>query len=885
MADDPTKVELEFILRDSFSEAFRTISREMVNANRRAQESTRSGGGFNELDKMLSGISKSLLGPLGIAGAMYGAAKSLDAFAVGQLQMRNFAADTGFSTEEIKKMQRQMAVMGIPAEQAQKAIGGIGAKLQEAMAIPYGSELVRNLNLTHPALAREVQSFASLGQQVKATDAIYREFLRNNAQGQANLIRETGLSRTEILAFGKNVEGMVPSWERAGKGAEEYHKKMIDFETSVDNIWKNVADNAVSEITRMAAGWGGMDAGAHKLAATINNEVNKLFRDLSKFLSDVKEIKEKGWTSFLTDFLAAIGEGGYEAMKRKGVLGKRSALELGEDESLEFSARSHGGSMDELMDVEEDSNKLLRDMRDTLDRIETGRAGGAGGGGGTAGGAQIGGPGGPMGRLPGAPTGTSTGAGGAMGGTVAGHPVSPFGPTSLAGQQIVEPMSGWLGGGVGGQSVRFGPGGHQGIDIMGPVGSKIVSPMAGKVTHVGTDGYGQNTITVDHGNGVFTRILHVRQPLNVGQDVGAGQQIGVSGHANAPHAHFEMWQGQPGARGSALMNPRAIFGWTKENAPQAGREVTARGRDSAAPAIATPDAFKTGAAPMGRIPTSAPAALGGATGGKGSPYLANQRAAIFAKIDADPRLRAEVAATLGAEGATKEQARNTLESLVNRMAADGSTDVMKYLDSGFYGPRNRAKAAGRKLSANEGILGQYDWAAGQVRAGSNVIDLRTDQGMFERGEVHGPRARKIQGEGYGDLSERHRRWAMAQEAARKQFDATAAAAPVPFEQYGGIGAVGGKTAFADRFDALTKDRERQARSEKINSALASRTGGGTRNGHVTAEVDFTDIPASQQTAGEGVKFKPLHVTAIPQKQTAGVGLLYPTDTAHTPYVP
>lgn len=157
-----------------------------------------------------------------------------------------------------------------------------------------------------------------------------------------------------------------------------------------------------------------------------------------------------------------------------------------------------------------------------------------------------------------------------------------------------------------------------------------------------------------------------------------------------------------------------------------------------------------------------------------SAYLAKQRAAIFAKIDADPNLRDQVAATLGHEGNTKQQYQATLESMVNRMAYKGTTNVMKELDSGFYGPRNRGEV-GR---ANKGMLSGYDWAAGRVRRGSDIIGMRTDQGTWgsevQQGVAGGE---NVGGEGYADWPSHNPRawpraqaWRMRQEAAKKASD-------------------------------------------------------------------------------------------------------------------
>ena len=176
---------------------------------------------------------------------------------------------------------------------------------------------------------------------------------------------------------------------------------------------------------------------------------------------------------------------------------------------------------------------------------------------------------------------------GALKGTVMGFGVEPYGPPGLAGQKIFDPVSATsLGGGLGAYSHRFGPGAHEGVDLMADVGSPTYSPMDGRIARVGGDGWGQTAIVIEHlgpdgkPNGVYSRFLH-QHGANVKENdiVKGGAQIGTSGFANAAHTHFEMWHGPPGRRGSALINPRAVYGWGNKNLPKGGQERTALGAE------------------------------------------------------------------------------------------------------------------------------------------------------------------------------------------------------------------------------------------------------------------------------------------------------------------
>ncbi len=164
----------------------------------------------------------------------------------------------------------------------------------------------------------------------------------------------------------------------------------------------------------------------------------------------------------------------------------------------------------------------------------------------------------------------SGGARGALPGDVV-HGYKVAEPPSRAGR--FDPVTGTsIGGGVGGYSASMGPGAHEGVDIMAPRGSALYASMDGRVVRIGRDNFGQQTITLQHSDGTYTRYLHVIPGVSEGDVVKGGQKIGASGSANgSDHLHYEMWKGAPGQQGSELINPREVYGWGKENLPKGGR--------------------------------------------------------------------------------------------------------------------------------------------------------------------------------------------------------------------------------------------------------------------------------------------------------------------------
>ena len=90
---------------------------------------------------------------------------------------------------------------------------------------------------------------------------------------------------------------------------------------------------------------------------------------------------------------------------------------------------------------------------------------------------------------------------------------------------------------------------HKGVDYAGGFGSPVVAPAAGKVRLIGREAEGfrvhGNIIGIDHGQGVLSVFLHLRD-INVqeGDLVKPGQKIGTVGSTGAstgPHLHWGLY--------------------------------------------------------------------------------------------------------------------------------------------------------------------------------------------------------------------------------------------------------------------------------------------------------------------------------------------------------
>ncbi|MFE6665057.1 M23 family metallopeptidase [Streptomyces sp. NPDC057697] len=86
-------------------------------------------------------------------------------------------------------------------------------------------------------------------------------------------------------------------------------------------------------------------------------------------------------------------------------------------------------------------------------------------------------------------------------------------------------------------------GSHSGVDFHAASGSSVVAVGAGTVVEAGWGGAYGNNIVLRMTDGTYTQYGHLSSiGVSVGQSVGAGQQIALSGstgNSTGPHLHFE----------------------------------------------------------------------------------------------------------------------------------------------------------------------------------------------------------------------------------------------------------------------------------------------------------------------------------------------------------
>lgn len=135
---------------------------------------------------------------------------------------------------------------------------------------------------------------------------------------------------------------------------------------------------------------------------------------------------------------------------------------------------------------------------------------------------------------------------------------------------------------------------HGAIDIPVDVGTPTLAIGSGVVDYIGDNhSTAGNYVQINHGNGYWSRYLHLSQVnARVGQKVAMGQVIGLSGgqpgaygsgRTTAPHLHLDVWRGKPFAGGVAV-DPLPLL--TREAAGAVAKVAVVAGVISAAIASA-----------------------------------------------------------------------------------------------------------------------------------------------------------------------------------------------------------------------------------------------------------------------------------------------------------
>lgn len=394
---EKARVEVEVAIRDMFSTTLKSMGRELDAMNKKAAELGSSGSGsFNRfriendrlndsakrsnvslssMSTIVAGITQNLAGPVGLVAGFYSAAQSLQSFAASRVQLQNFSTDVGLSVKQVNYWTQGMANMGQNTEEARQNLAKLTSMIQEVNQIKGGSALSRLfVDMGSPEMAKKIQENG--GNIQKSIDDILIKFRSMAPEAQGYFARMTGLSESTLLNIKKAAEGAKELYVSDFEHSKEYLKNMNNFQTELSNIWEKIKESGA--------------------AAADDSFWKKINAQLKQEVADITAIYDAAKAVY--DFFKQIPEMGKPGDKPEADTGGPSRFDkylpppnfkerfldtpnfkdrfpeqkdwLKQGSGTHPSITDFGGRRRD--DVEEDSNKSLRDIRDTLLRMETG---------------------------------------------------------------------------------------------------------------------------------------------------------------------------------------------------------------------------------------------------------------------------------------------------------------------------------------------------------------------------------------------------------------------------------------------------------------------------------------------------------------------------------
>jgi len=414
MADQ--RLEIEVAVRDAFSSAMKEFGRYLDDANRKATELGTTGSAgmrrlYDETRRLsehgqrantsmvglgttITGIAKGLLSPVGLvagfAAAGVAAVRWAESTALGQMKMKDFAVDTGFTAKEVRQLQAALALSGKTQEEQVRIIGSLGTAMQSLKGpAGYYAELYQTLQRGGPAgqkLGNELKALVDANKPLEAAILLMQQAGKQTPEAQRAISAAVKLLISDMQNLNKNlpeaIKIVTPETtaeqqkllEEFYKGVEtlqiRWHNQLeqlsINFLTGILNRYHNLNE----ELQKMGTEGGVTQPGESMFGAG----VRKLREGMNPQV--VEEQRRKAQE----DADRLRGEQPFSLRN----LFKRQSLITGDagGDTITMSARARADiSEKDLLDTEKDSNKLLRDIYSLMNQSNIATGGVYGGGG------------------------------------------------------------------------------------------------------------------------------------------------------------------------------------------------------------------------------------------------------------------------------------------------------------------------------------------------------------------------------------------------------------------------------------------------------------------------------------------------------------------------
>lgn len=246
--------------QQQFASAFiQTISRDLENMQKKAKEASSEGGGFHQLNKIFEGMTKSLVGPVGLAAAMYQVGKSLESFAVGRVQLQAFSKDIGLSVPLINAMGRSLDDIGVSAAGQTQTIQRLGTLIGDLAAHGMGSKLATVLRETAGTGEIARQHMQELEQLTKTSrtnaDQAVKDLIviLNRGSNELKFHRDADLElqKSQVDALQHTQAEMNKVYVADIEAAEKWHKRWGEIGLELSNYWARLYDGFTKTVGKI----------------------------------------------------------------------------------------------------------------------------------------------------------------------------------------------------------------------------------------------------------------------------------------------------------------------------------------------------------------------------------------------------------------------------------------------------------------------------------------------------------------------------------------------------------------------------------------------------------------------------------------------------------
>jgi hypothetical protein len=281
--------------------ALRAMTASLEDFQRKAKESVGPSGGFKQLDTMLGGMAKTLVGPVGVVAGLYAAGKAVSEFADQRLKMRLFSTDVGFTTDTIHGMRKAMFLAGKEYAEADRAIGSLGRSLKDIEANRYGSRIADNLmEIGAPGrdLAKTLINLAgNYEESMKAVEKVWREAGPRMRERMASAF---GVSESDM-------DTIIDSWshhldKKVDEAAQRHALQIRGYRSLFKDAW----DYALGSMLESLESFGQDERSLEniyrkKLGLPPKTQIDPLTKQQS-----TPERTAPGWTGYLPDWLTGL---------------------------------------------------------------------------------------------------------------------------------------------------------------------------------------------------------------------------------------------------------------------------------------------------------------------------------------------------------------------------------------------------------------------------------------------------------------------------------------------------------------------------------------------------------------------------------------------------